>query len=226
MCVFFKCESTRRFWDLCFCSIDSHKASTATKSNRETAAENGCRFEGSTSLVSILDLQSEAHISEKKQTTTLSSGISLPRRRDAASILLLTKTQDPGSCSDTTLNLASWMFGIRLVSHRGRMTSVAGCQEHVCHPCTFKNTTTGDGIYIFVTMYQRSILSLGVYNFFLNKMLMLCDFFLSGLFCFSTLLKVLEAHNGKDLHKLKTLQAVPLLSKCLFHCQLLEKQQH
>lgn len=138
------------------------------------------------------------HISARnKTTTTLSSGISLPKRRDAASVLLQTKTQDPESCSDTTLNLACRLFSIRLLSHGGRMTPVAGYQQHVCHRCTFKNTTAGDRIYIFVTIYQRSILLLGVYNFF-NKMLMLCDFLLSSLFCFSTALKVLEAQNGKD----------------------------
>lgn len=82
--------------------------------------------------------------------------------RNAASSLSETETEEPESCSKTTLRLACWLFDIRLVSQRGRMTSVAACWKHVCHRCIF----TGQVIYIFVTIYQRGILLLGVYTFF------------------------------------------------------------
>lgn len=145
-------------------------------------AENRSGFEGPTLLVSILDLQSEAHISEKKNKKTNNFVLRhIPpihvherlKRRNAASSLSETKTEEPESCSNTTLRLACWLFDIRLVSQRGRMTSVAGCRKHVCRRCIFP----GQGIYIFVTIYQRNILLLGVYNFFFNKMLMLAVFY-------------------------------------------------
>lgn len=133
-------------------------------------AENRSGFEGPTLLVSILDLQSEAHISGKKnkQKKPLSSGISLPFTCMSAwngeTLHPVSLKPKPKSqkVAVIRLRLACWLFDIRLVSQRGRMTSVAGCRKHVCRRCIF----TGQGIYIFVTIYQRYILLLGVYNFF------------------------------------------------------------
>lgn len=108
---------------------------------------------------------------QQKKQQTLSSGISLPFTCTSAwngeTLHPVSLKPKPKSqkVAVVRLRLACWLFDIRLVSQRGRMTSVAGCRKHVCRRCIF----TGQGIYIFVTIYQRNILLLGVYNFFLTR---------------------------------------------------------
>lgn len=96
-----------------------------------------------------------------------------------------------------------------------------------------KIPTTGEGICIFVTIYQRNILLLRVYIFLKNKMLMLAVFFMwfppvcFVLFrhCFKGARGPKWERSSQHVYKGEHWEAVPRLSECLYHCQLLGERK-